>query len=131
MIFLFLWKQGHGFEVVHFFPFFPPFFGSILKNKKTEARSFPLLRPKSIQREGQGNPTFLLRTKNIYFKLMRNFAQNWFHIDTKMMQNCVQKNSFVKKPETVSHKNLLFRRNPREGKHPIALPPSFSYHCKD
>ena len=39
--------------------------------------------------------------------------QTWFHIDTKMMQNFVQKSHFVQKRETVAEKNLLFCGNPR------------------
>ena len=71
---------------------------------------------------------------------MRNFVQNWFRIDTKMIRNFVQKKSFrkknakllrkriccfvetlssiqkshfVKKRETVAQENLLFRGNPK------------------
>ena len=33
---------------------------------------------------------------------MRNFGQCWFCIDTKMMQNCVQKNHFVENHATVA-----------------------------
>ena len=37
---------------------------------------------------------------------MRNFVQNWFRIDTKLMRNVVQKR------KTVLQENLLFRGNP-------------------
>ena len=36
--------------------------------------------------------------KIIYFKWTCNFVQNWFRIDTKMMQNFVHKKSFRSKP---------------------------------
>ena len=47
--------------------------------------------------------------KIIYFEWMRNFVKNCFRIDTKMMQNFVQKKShFVQKHETVAQENWLF-----------------------
>ena len=38
---------------------------------------------------------------------MRNFVQNWFRIDTKMMRNFVQKNHLVQNHETVAQENQL------------------------
>ena len=43
--------------------------------------------------------------KKIIFS--RNFVQNWFRIDTKLMRN------FVQKLETLVKENLLFRGNPK------------------
>ena len=50
--------------------------------------------------------------KFIYFEWMRNFVQNWFRIDTKMMRNFAQKSYFVQNHATVAQENWLFRGNP-------------------
>jgi len=41
---------------------------------------------------------------------MRNFVQNWFRIDTKMMRN------FVQNHETDAYENRVFRGNPTSKK---------------
>ena len=45
--------------------------------------------------------------------------QIWFHIDTKMMQNFVQKSHFMQKRITVAQENLLFCGNPSSSKYRI------------
>ena len=44
---------------------------------------------------------------DLNFAFMRNFVQNWFRIDTKMMRNFVQKNHLVQNHETVAQENQL------------------------
>ena len=50
-----------------------------------------------------------VQRKMIYCEWMRNFMQNWFRTDTKMIQNFAQKSHFVKKRKTVAQ---LFLGNP-------------------
>ena len=50
--------------------------------------------------------------KFIYFKWMRNFLQNWFRIDTKIMQNFVQKKSFRAKPRNCCARELTVSWKP-------------------
>ena len=40
------------------------------------------------------------------------FRANLFRVDSKIMQNFVQKSHFVQKRETVAQENLLHRGNP-------------------
>ena len=43
---------------------------------------------------------------------MRNFVQNWFRINTKMMRNFVQKNSFRAKPRNCCARELTVSWKP-------------------
>ena len=54
----------------------------------------------------------VMKNSDINFVIIRNFVQNWFRIDTKMMRNFVQKKHFVQNHETIAQENRLFRGNP-------------------
>ena len=54
-----------------------------------------------------------VQKKIIYFEWMCNFVQNWFHIDTQMMQNFMQKSHFMQNHGTDAQENWVFWGNPK------------------
>ena len=68
------------------------------------------------------------KKRNIYFEWMRYFVQIWFHIDTKMMRNLVQKKVISCKNSKLLHKRICCFEETigtREGVQSIHEPPSW------